>query len=967
MQWESFSSPFTAQLEYDLVFFDNQFVAATSDGLLSWDGNRVRPMNAMYTSLPPLEYWELVLSHDSSALFLFSTSTYMMRLDRSGRVRKIPLKSKKGNAVFPMSGAKVLNGFLFVPIKGGVLMYSGSGLFLGSIIHPLSHAAIYPLEYSNGTYFFLDNKGVIVFENNTTLKASYYPHKLQVKDKYKHKLVYFSNTTSLFFRIESDGPTHTFSFSTKDYRSVGHDTVLLKSRTNSGIIFSDSLSDGFLLGSNRSLGRSEQFINPVKLTSYLGDKGRSRYVVDGYSYKRVEIPSSRKLLYSNDTCFIYQDASRVFMIGNVEQNKTLGYVEEPDFEAGPGFLLGSLFVLPGPKWYVFPVRSSDSKVKPPIHASIFDFALGGKWSFDVSSPLEIVLGQPKSVVQGKESLVVEFSDAFGYVYSRGNNIQFLFFQATLPGLFYFIEENQHLTLTLQDENSLRSFCISKPEGMVLNSSIQPQEEKVHINYRPLVQYYLYNGFTLSLELGNRLIVRREGEALAAIQLPSERRLLSAINYAGHKTRVCFAAKDFVLCIFPYAYPYFSYQPLNGAPFFSEAKTLWVRGDTLIFGTKTALHNVHHSSLLRLEQLTEYCPVVRGANNVPLDSSIVSMEYGDSLSLNARLPFFLSTLSSNYVLEIPEVSIQESKNGMFNLRSVPPGFHKVYVWASLSDLRLRSSSSVFWLKVNPPWYRSSAFWFVVIFCALLGSFLFFRYLLRLRTRKIEQLNRFYELELIAYQKALNPHFVFNSLNTVYSLVNSGKNEKAAQFLVNFSRLLRGFLENLRSDLIELDKELSLVQSYHQIHQDRFPDSVELVIETKLSTSEMNFCKIPAGLLQIFVENCLEHAFTKSKTGNEVRILISEFNQTNQSFQMEIVDNGIGIKATKLKAVKGHKRNKFSAWSSQKETSFGLKMIEERLHILKLKHEISIEIDIFDRSAEIHNETGTRVLIEITYGK
>ena len=67
------------------------------------------------------------------------------------------------------------------------------------------------------------------------------------------------------------------------------------------------------------------------------------------------------------------------------------------------------------------------------------------------------------------------------------------------------------------------------------------------------------------------------------------------------------------------------------------------------------------------------------------------------------------------------------------------------------------------------------------------------------------------------------------------------------------------------------------------------------------------------------------------------------------------------------MKGHKRNKFSAWSFQKETSFGLKMIEERLHILKLKHEISIEIDIFDRSAEIHNETGTRVLIEITYGK
>ncbi len=225
----------------------------------------------------------------------------------------------------------------------------------------------------------------------------------------------------------------------------------------------------------------------------------------------------------------------------------------------------------------------------------------------------------------------------------------------------------------------------------------------------------------------------------------------------------------------------------------------------------------------------------------------------------------------------------------------------------------------------------------------------------------------ELELIAYQKTLNPHFVFNSLNTVYSLVNSGHNEKASKFLVNFAGLLRGFLENLQSELIELEKELDLVRSYHNLHEDRFPESVELVIETKLSTSEMDFCTIPAGLLQVFVENCYVHAFSNTKDCNEVRIMISEFNQGKRSFQIEIIDNGKGINATRLKEMQKHKRTGIRGQNFQKEASLGLKLIDERLRVLKLKHEISIEIGIFDRSVENETETGTRVLIEITYGK
>ncbi len=964
---EPFSSPFSVQLEYDLVFFDNQFVAATSDGLLSWDGSQVRPMNKIYSSLPPLEYWELVLSQDSSSLFLFSTSTYIMKLDRAGRVSRISLKDKNGNSVFAKSGAKLLNGYLFIPIKRGVLVYSGDGIFLGGINHPNDHSPFYPIGHSNGKYFFLDNKGVVVFENVEAPKVSYYPHKLQVKDKYKHKLEFFANNASLFFRIASNAPVYSFSFSSEVYRKVRQDSLLLKSRTNNGIFSSKNPKYGFLLEDESPFGRSEQFVEPITLTSYLGANGSSRYLIGGYFHERKGIPSSWKLLYSNDTCFIYKDATRVFLMGNVEQNKTLGFIEEKETEYNKGFLLGKLLVIPGPKWYVFPVRNSDNEVKQPTYTSLQDFSLGGSWSFDVSFPLEITLGQPKSVFQGKESLVVQFNDAFGYVFYQGDKINFLFFQATLPGLFYFTEENQNLTLTLQDENVLRSFCISKPEGRVLNSSIKPQEERKSINYRPLVQYYMNNGLTMSLELGNRLIVRREGEIMAAIQLPSGRKLLSTINHAGLYTRACFASKDFVLCVSPYKYPFFSYQPLNGSHFFQEAKAFWVKGDTMIFQTDAALHKVQLSSTLSLERLTAVSPMVRGIDEIHLTSSMLSLDFGDSLRFNAGLPFFFSTLTSEYIMEISGVTVRESKSGTFNLTGIPPGVHEVKVWSYLSDLRIESSPFVFWIKVNPPWYKSLVFRLSIIFTILLCSFLFIRYWLRMRERRMKQLNRYYELELIAYQKTLNPHFVFNSLNTVYSLINSGNNEKASKFLVNFAGLLRGFLENLQSELIGLNKELELVRSYHKLQEDRFPESVELIIEAKPTFAEMDQISIPAGLIQVFIENCFVHAFQQNKVGNEVRILISEFNTKRRSFLIEILDNGMGINASRLRNKQRSKRGGPRSQNFQKEASLGLKLIDERLRVLKLKHEISIEIGIFDRGVDNKNETGTRILIEITYGK
>ena len=198
-----------------------------------------------------------------------------------------------------------------------------------------------------------------------------------------------------------------------------------------------------------------------------------------------------------------------------------------------------------------------------------------------------------------------------------------------------------------------------------------------------------------------------------------------------------------------------------------------------------------------------------------------------------------------------------------------------------------------------------------------------------------------LEQKALQLQMNPHFIFNVLNGIKALGNSGKSVELNTTISKFATLLRGVLHNSRQEEISLAEEITTLKNYIELEQQINSNTFEYSITTNLSI-DVEEILIPPMLIQPFVENSIKHGISSVENG---KITIS-FSIKNDLLHCEIVDNGIGVHQSKeLKKVSSHK-------------SVALKVTQERIRNLSKNSAFSIN--------EIHEEgkvIGTKVVFKI----
>ncbi len=186
-----------------------------------------------------------------------------------------------------------------------------------------------------------------------------------------------------------------------------------------------------------------------------------------------------------------------------------------------------------------------------------------------------------------------------------------------------------------------------------------------------------------------------------------------------------------------------------------------------------------------------------------------------------------------------------------------------------------------------------------------------------------------LKLTAFKSQMNPHFIFNALNSIKLYIVNNKSKKAAHYLNKFSKLIRKILE--ASDQIEttLQEELNTIRLYMSIENIRFSNKIEFSIYTDENIN-LNTVKVPPLLLQPFVENAIWHGLSSKKSNKKIELIIYKIE--NNFIEIIIVDNGIGRKASaKIKSKKSiHRKSK------------GINIINERLSDFtrNLKNEYSI---------------------------
>lgn len=208
----------------------------------------------------------------------------------------------------------------------------------------------------------------------------------------------------------------------------------------------------------------------------------------------------------------------------------------------------------------------------------------------------------------------------------------------------------------------------------------------------------------------------------------------------------------------------------------------------------------------------------------------------------------------------------------------------------------------------------------------------------------------ETELRALRSQMNPHFIFNCLNSIKSLTLKNETEKASLYITKFSRLMRQVLENSRSEWISLYQELDTLKLYMDLEKLRFQNkfNYQLIVSPELSVHSI---QVPPMLIQPYVENAIWHGLMHKEGSGEVQVLLTE-NEGKQLI-IRIIDDGIGRKRS---------ANLYSKSATEKK-SFGMQITSERMEILNQYYHISATTTILDLTDNLGNAIGTEVCMTI----
>ncbi|CAL1519620.1 histidine kinase [Chitinophaga sp. MM2321] len=361
------------------------------------------------------------------------------------------------------------------------------------------------------------------------------------------------------------------------------------------------------------------------------------------------------------------------------------------------------------------------------------------------------------------------------------------------------------------------------------------------------------------------------------------------------------------------------------------------------------------------------------DTVPPVTYLSNIRYGDSTFLPASSFVHLYKRKASFeaefgaiVFDLPEmVEYQynfsgDTTNGwvttMSNIIPFPdlqPGQYRLLVRARKYKSNWSHPIS---MEVNilPQWYQEWWARGVLLLAALLLILFVLRYIVRrikqAEKRKTEYNRRIAELEAKALTNQMNPHFIFNSLNSVQHLILEKEEKQALNFLADFATLMRQMLNNSRKSYISLEEEIAFLTRYLELEKIRFAHSFtyHFVIEDELKDYTVY---IPPMIIQPIVENAIKHGLAPKNSSGYLEIRLE---MVDDLLYCSVDDDGIGW----------DKSNSIKSSRLIKHESTALSVIRERLQIIKSFNGSVGKLEIIDKfKSGFGNKEGTLVEILI----
>lgn len=285
--------------------------------------------------------------------------------------------------------------------------------------------------------------------------------------------------------------------------------------------------------------------------------------------------------------------------------------------------------------------------------------------------------------------------------------------------------------------------------------------------------------------------------------------------------------------------------------------------------------------------------------------------------------------------------------------LPPGTYDFLVRAYTAEGKASVVSDKFVIKVRAHWYESLYFKLALLLLTGIILYLFYKMKTNSLRRELALRSQFNEelsqVKLEALRSQMNPHFLFNCLNSIDNFILSNDAQNASEYLGKFSKLIRNILDYSKTNLITLKEEIESTELYIKMEQMRFTDKFDYKISIDPSINQ-NLKSIPPLILQPYVENSIWHGLLHKKVKGTIRISIS---QDSNYYNIKIDDDGIGRqKAQSIKTKTATKRK-----------SHGMKITEDRI---RLVHQLNCQggtVDIIDKVDINGSPMGTTVVIKL----
>jgi len=294
---------------------------------------------------------------------------------------------------------------------------------------------------------------------------------------------------------------------------------------------------------------------------------------------------------------------------------------------------------------------------------------------------------------------------------------------------------------------------------------------------------------------------------------------------------------------------------------------------------------------------------------------------------------------------PEDSWTETRNRRLEFSSLSPGNYAFEISVRSNSTNWSDSTKIRFKLEEHFWQRN---WFILVLLVA-ASFTFYKIAVIItkwqKNQEQKQLMLKHKI-LILEQRALlammNPHFIFNVMNSVQHYINTKDTSSANKILTGFARLIRKNLEICTRSFITLEEELEYLNLYLGLEKKRFGDKFNYSIRIDKNIDKEEIL-IPSMLLQPFIENAIWHGIMPKEEGGHVNITMEVFDQ--EYLLINIIDDGIGIEnSQRLK--------------NTQHTSKGMSLTQERVQLLNQIESISIQIDINQLG-----DAGTIVTIKI----